>query len=106
FSSTTKLGAPLLQFTLPLFKVPGPATPGLTLLPPATEVIAPTVPVPPSVPPLRLTALVGCALLTSNVPALTVVVPEQVFAPLKVSVPVPVFVSATVPVPFWMRPEN
>ena len=39
------------------------------------EVIVPTVPVPPNVPPLTLTALPLCDPLTSKVPALTVVVP-------------------------------
>ena len=43
---------------------------------------------------------------TSSTPALTVVVPPYVLAPDNVSVPVPVLVSATVPLPFCMTPEN
>ena len=47
--------------------------------------------VPPSVVPNPV------ALVTSSVPALTVVVPVYVLAPLKVSVPAPVLVTAPVP---------
>ena len=46
-----------------------------TVPPETVEVIAPTVPVPPNVPPLTLTALPLWEPLTSKVPALNVVVP-------------------------------
>src|SRR5437867_773794 len=75
-SSTTKLRVPeALKSTLPLLSEPGPLLPGATAPPEAVEVIVPTVPVPPTVPPLMLTALALCEPLTSSVPALTVVVP-------------------------------
>ena len=106
FNSTTKLGLPLLQFTLPLLRIPGPAWPGATEPPEAVELIAPTVPVPPNVPPFTLAALEACEPFTISVAALVVVVPEYVLAPDKISVPVPVFVRATAPLPFWMMPEN
>ena len=45
-------------------------------------------------------------LLNFNVPALTVVVPTYVFAPDKVSIPVPFLTRDTVPLPSLITPEK
>ena len=67
-------------------------------VPPLLTTVVPTVPVPPSVPPL-LTVTLDNAIepVTSNVPALTVVAPLYKFTPERVSVPAPA--CWTVPVP-------
>src|SRR6266851_1990329 len=73
FRSTAKV-EPALNVTLPLWRMPGPPTPGLTM--PLT-VTGPVVPVPPRVAPLATVTLLEDWLspLTSSVPALTVVGP-------------------------------
>ena len=62
-----------VSVTLPLFKMPGADEPGLMV--PAAAVIAPTRPVPPRIPPVRITSLLDCVPLTSRVPAVTAVAP-------------------------------
>ena len=73
------------------------ALPGLTVEP-LCIVSAPTVPAPASVAPLAtVTAELPIEPLTSSVPALTVVAPLWVLAPVKVNVPAPSFVNVPVP---------
>jgi hypothetical protein len=67
---------PVLKVTLPL-EISSPARPAL--LPGATDplvaVMPPTVPVPPSVPPVTFIRLLAVLPFISKVPALTIVVP-------------------------------
>jgi len=67
---------PVLKVTLPL-EINRPARPAL--LPGATDplvaVMPPTVPAPPSVPPVTFIRLLGVLPFISKVPALTVVIP-------------------------------
>ena len=74
------------------FSVTGSAT--TSPLPSSCSAAPPATVVAPAVAPR---AVLFC---TSSTPALTVVAPLYVLAPDNVSVPVPVLVSATVPLPF------
>src|SRR5947208_9039168 len=83
-------------------RVPG-ELPG-AVAPEGMAIGPPIVPVPPSVPPATDTALAAASEpLTSRLPALTVVAPVQVFAPLRVKVPLVDLVSEPLPL---MRPAN
>src|SRR5262245_28775151 len=89
---------------LPEASVPGLAAgePGLSRPPSATETAPLTVPVPPSVPPmLTMTAPVPVpepiVLLTSRVPAKTVVGPVKVLFPDKTRVPSPLLIRPLAP---------
>ena len=61
------------------------------IVPPAATVVAPTVPMPASVPPLLTVVREDVAIepLTTSVPALTVVAPVKLLTPDSVSMPVP-----------------
>ena len=63
---------------------PGAKVPPLTFS-------APSVPTPPSVPPVTVVGLV-CEPLTDSLPPATVVSPDQVLAPVRNRVPLPDFV--------------
>ena len=59
--------------------------------------------------PMVLLAVASPRLLAASkasVPPLTLTAPEKVFGPLKVCVPVPVFVTPKVPAVFLMMPEK
>ncbi len=94
------LGARIAPLPLPVPMVTGPLI----------------IPLPPNVPPFTFTLAVPVpeplVLLTTSVPALTVVPAVYRFAPVKVSVPLPIFVSAPLPwptppgAPGWSTPEN
>ena len=79
---------PLANDTLPVFRIPG-LVPGATVPPLATLTVPPTVPCPPRVPLLLTETALPEAVepLTTRVPALIVVAPVYVLAPLKVVVP-------------------
>src|SRR5207247_2211102 len=96
FNSIEKTGLPALKLTLLALRMPGPEA-GETVPPEEVEVIVPTVPVPPKVPPFKLTALELCEPFTNTVPALIVVVPLLVLLALRVPVPVPYLVRHQVP---------
>ena len=68
---------------------PGRSTPPATSMPPAT------VPLPPSVPPATSIGL-ACEPTTDSLPALTVLLPCQVSAPVRNSVPSPLLVRLPV----------
>ena len=67
---------PDVRVSAPVLRIPG-EIPGAIVPPLFTVTVLPTVPVPPSVPPLFTVTgeAIEPGLLTSNVPALTVVAP-------------------------------
>src|SRR4051812_23937120 len=71
--------------------------PGEMVLPVA--VIGPTVPVPPSAPEVRLTALAALLPLMSRVPSLIDVAPEYEFVAPRTKVPAPILVRFRLPPP-------
>ena len=80
----------------PTLIVPG-LLPGLSV-PPLVISTSPSVPLPPSVPPLfTVVALEARLPLTKSLPALIAVAPLKLLTPLSVTVPVPFFDSDPVP---------
>ena len=88
---------PGAKLTLPptssvVFAAPGAA------VPPVFTIRPPTLPVPPSVPPLfTVTVELPMEPFTANVPAFTRVGPEYVLVPLRLSCPDPSLTTPPVP---------
>ena len=102
--------APAPNEKLPVFKIPG-LFPGATVAPLLTVSDPPNKPLPPIAALLFTVMLLALEIepLTSSAPALIVVAPVYVFAPLRVCVPVPTLLSPSVAPPapaFWITPLN
>ena len=69
------------------------------IVPPLLIVTSPSVPLPPSVPPLFTVVVPEARLpLTRSLPALIAVAPVKVLLPVSVVVPVPMWFNARLPV--------
>src|SRR5438270_8286781 len=99
FEPLTSVRAPVCRIAVLLV----PVAPGERFAPEEATLTVPLiVPLPPRVVPelFTVTALPEAVEpFTNNEPALTVVVPEYVFAPVRVQAPAPLFVNAPVVVP-------
>ena len=93
---------PPFRVRLPTVIVPG-ELPG-AIVPPLLIVTSPSIPLPPSVPPLFTVVVLEARLpLTRSLPALIAVAPVKVLFPVRVVVPVPMWLSARRPVMFEPR---
>ena len=88
---------PAFKVRFPTLIVPG-LLPG-AIVPPLLIVTSPSVPLPPSVPPLFTVVVLEARLpVTRSLPALIAVAPVKVLLPVSVVVPVLMWLSARLPV--------